>query len=371
MFNANKLVSVLLVDEALANANLYDRINISVPSKRILTDAGQMRVPCTFARTGTQPYLASQIFNTKEMLDEQGLKAEDVIQLHRDEATVFDEASMETFRSAPVTIGHPKDGEGNAAMVTAENAKDYQVGMLEGMPVRDEETLGGTLILSNKEAIDALETAQELSAGYTCDIVKEDGKYYQRNIKANHIAIVAKGRAGSSCRISDEEDGVNVELKDAQDEIVQLKAEAVTLKDSLEAEKGAREAEVTLLKAQLKDATDDMEAKVTDRCGVIEKARLIADIRIGDIGELSTGDIKKKVIASQLADMKLEGKDESYINAVYDMLVDSVELGDTPMGRLFKAASVSESNKLMNEATPVKNPVEQARDEWIAKQTNK
>lgn len=193
----------MLLDEAIASISLSDRI--SVPTSRKLTDSGQMLVPCKFARTGSQSYLASQVFNTQALLDEQGLKAHDIIELHRDEATVFDAESMETFRSAPVTIGHPVDDKGNKIAVTSANSKELQVGVLEGMPARDGDTLGGTLVLTAQEAIDALEEGtQELSAGYTCDIILVDGKYCQRNVRANHIAIVPKGRAGASCRISDE-----------------------------------------------------------------------------------------------------------------------------------------------------------------------
>ncbi len=126
----------------MAKVNLTDRIE--VPSERKLTDAGQMHVPCKFARTGTQLYTAGQL----------GLKDKEpneIIEVHREEADVFDSESMATFRSAPVTIGHP------AEQVTAANAKELQVGSLEGMPTRDEDTLGGVLVLTAQEAIDVLE----------------------------------------------------------------------------------------------------------------------------------------------------------------------------------------------------------------------
>jgi len=176
---------------------------ISLPSKRKITDAGTMIVPCAFARTGVQVYTAKSL----------GLKDEDpdkLVEVMRKEEEVFDEKSLETYRSIPVTIGHPVDDEGKSVQVTAENAKDFQVGMLEGSPTRDEDFITGTLVISNQEAIDAIEdNTKELSCGYTCDISEVDGVYFQSNIKANHIAIVKCGRAGSACSISDEEEITN------------------------------------------------------------------------------------------------------------------------------------------------------------------
>ena len=186
--------------ELIEGIQLSDKI--SVPSQRTLTDAGQLIVPCAFARTGIQIYTAKSL----GLVDE---KPEALIKVHRESVDVFDSNSMATFRSSPVTIGHPKDSDGKAITVSAENAKDLQVGMLEGMPVQDEELMTGTLVITNQEAIDSIESGtQELSAGYSCDLEIIDGLYYQRNIKANHIAIVEKGRAGSNCAIADEEDPV-------------------------------------------------------------------------------------------------------------------------------------------------------------------
>ena len=232
------------------DVQLADRI--SVPSERKLTDAGQMHVPCKFARTGTQLYTAKQL----GLVDRE---ENEVITVHREAADVFDASSMATFRSAPVTIGHPKNNDGKAIVVSAENAKELQVGMLEGMPVQDEETLGGVLVLTAQEAIDALEDGtQELSAGYTCDIEDVDGVYFQRNIRANHIAIVAKGRAGSSCRISDEA----LELQVLEDGAVEAKAEQDRAEKELKEDKEKK----------------DKATKKAKKAAAIEAAAVVAEV---------------------------------------------------------------------------------------------
>jgi len=60
-------------------------------------------------------------------------------------------------------------------------------------------------------------TAKELSAGYKCELVWEDGvapsgERYQAKqvaIRGDQIAIVPKGRAGADCRIGDSAEPAN------------------------------------------------------------------------------------------------------------------------------------------------------------------
>jgi hypothetical protein len=335
MQSKTKVTTCMLFDEALIGVHLDDRI--SVPTSRTMTDAGQMHVPCKFARTGTQLYTAGQL----GLVDVDPNK---VLTVYRNAEDVFDSSSMDSFRSAPVTIGHPIL-DGVRISVNSENSKELQVGMLEGMPVRDEDTLGGVLILTAKSAIDALEDGtQELSAGYTCDIEEVDGKLYQRNIKANHIAIVAKGRAGSSCRISDEaEVHLADELLSVQAELADSQALAVKAKADLEVQLAlvddlvlaAEESELVLAKSKtdLADAIKAAGEGVIERCEVIESARLIADMR--DLGSKSVLEIKRMVIEDQMPDKKLEGKADAFIDAMFEILVDHSK-GDTPMSKLMK-----------------------------------
>ena len=344
----------------LSNVKLSDRIE--VPSQRTLTDAGQMHVPCAFARTGSQEYSAKS-------LGLSDLDPKEAVTVWRDEADVFAEDSMSTFRSAPVTLGHPKDAEGKAIAVTAENSKDLQVGMLEGMPTRDEDTLSGTLILSDQAAIDALEEGtQELSAGYMCDIEEIDGKYFQRNIRANHIAIVAKGRAGSSCRVADEEEVVMISdeaHKIVVDELAEAKAELDTQKQLVvDFKEAAEKAEVAVekIKVELADAEKAASEGVIERCQVIEDARLIADMR--DLGSKSIADIKRMVVEDQMPEKDLSGKSEPYIAAMFELLGDASK-GETPMGKLLR----TQTNVEVADVKPAGAAVLSARDAMIARQS--
>jgi hypothetical protein len=351
----------------LKGVQLTDRIK--VPTQRIITDAGQMIVPCAFARTGTQLYTAGQL----GLVDEDPNK---IITVHRTEDEVFDTESMNSFRSAPVTIGHPKDAEGKPISVTIDNASELQVGILEGQPTRDEDLLAGVLVLTDKKAIEVLDEASELSAGYKCDIALVDDKYYQTNIRANHIAIVDKGRAGSSCRISDEADvliealedeakkeivdsigagsetkvtsttmltimaraisDAHVSLEASNKELSEVNAKVVELAAVVETHDEiiqGKDKEIAEGKVALEDAIKINDEAVVERCEVIDKARFIADLK--DFGDKSITDIKTLVIADQLPDLDLKGKDAAYIDARFDVLMEDAEK-ETPMSRVLR-----------------------------------
>ncbi len=366
----NIIATGLVIDEALLSVNLADRI--SVPSKRTLSDAGQMHVPCKFARTGTQKYTAGQLGLSDREPNE-------IVHVYRDEADVFNTDSMESFRSAPVTIGHPKDAAGKPIAVSADNAKDLQVGMLEGMPTRDEDTLGGVLVLTAQEAIDALDADQELSAGYTCDIELVDGKFYQRNIKANHIAIVNKGRAGSSCRVSDEAlDAIEAEEEKAKPTLVDealltdAQAQVLTLTDELAVQKDLvaemkaigdeAEIKVAAMTIELADAKVAAEQGVVERCEAIEHARLIADMR--DLGDKSVEQIRLLVVEDQYPDKDFSKKSAPFIEAMFEMLVDQAK-GQTPMSKLMQ----TQESHVVVDAKPV-DAVAESRKKMIARQQN-
>ena len=380
----------------LNNVNLVDRIK--VPSQRTMTDAGQMIVPCAFARTGIQLYTAKQL-GLSDRADNE------IVEVHREASDVFATDSMATFRSAPVTVGHPKNELGQSIPVTVDNSSELQVGMLEGAPHRMEDTLAGVLVLTHQKALDALDNDEsELSAGYVCDIEDVDGKFYQRNIRANHIAIVGRGRAGASCRISDDADELILALEDEKQkeilasvddkEVVQDAVSALAMviaddaivllavQDELTAVlanvkvlEDAAAAQVVLMKEKDDEIAKGVEAldnaikigeeNVVERCEVLDSARYIADIK--DLGDKSIDEIRKIVIADQKPDLDLDGKEPAYVRAVFDMLrVDSDN--STPMQRLLgKHLTDSEDETVKPKADPVKD----ARAKMIERNSGK
>ncbi|EZP79525.1 hypothetical protein BV97_03962 [Novosphingobium resinovorum] len=158
---------------------------------------GRIAAVARFARSGVYQYTGSEV----------GRPDLSSVNVYRPESEVFDQAAMASFAHKAITVGHP------AQAVTADNWSAHSAGWTEGKIARDGEFVEIPLMLADASAVRAYESgeARELSAGYTSELVwgdgvAPDGTRYQatmRQIRGNHIALVAQGRAGSSCRIGD------------------------------------------------------------------------------------------------------------------------------------------------------------------------
>lgn len=117
---------------------------------------------------------------------------------------VFDPASLATLKYAPVTLEHPPD------MLTPENVGDYSLGHTTERVEVNRDMVDTDLIVEHQDGIDAVEKdgIRELSSGYHCDIIEEQGtfngapyNFRQKNIVYNHLAMVKRGRAGPEVRM--------------------------------------------------------------------------------------------------------------------------------------------------------------------------
>lgn len=162
--------------------------NGSLRPPRRLAD-GRLRADGYLTRTGVFTYLNPDGSQRRE---------------YRPEAEVFRADSLTTFADAIVTDDHP------ATLVTADNAKQVQVGHVSGQPRRDGDYVAATLVVSDAETIRKIESGKvQLSCGYECDLdptpgVAPTGERYdavQTNIRGNHVAIVEMARAGEAARI--------------------------------------------------------------------------------------------------------------------------------------------------------------------------
>jgi hypothetical protein len=176
---------------------LADRLTLDKPRR---TADGYMAVRAKAARAGVYQYLGREI-------DPEGKKfaADQVVNVYRSEDEVFDAKSVASFLMKPITDEHP------AEPVTADNWREHAKGVV-GRALRDGEHLAFDLVLMDKGLIEAVESGKrELSNGYGLDIAFEEGtapdgtayQAVQRHIRGNHVAVVDKGRAGSTCRIGD------------------------------------------------------------------------------------------------------------------------------------------------------------------------
>jgi hypothetical protein len=176
----------------------------SIPSQRILRDSGELIAPCTIARTGVMLYRArdlGSLFADRDPMD--------VIKVMTTAEELFAADSLESYRSCPITLNHPRDAKGAQVDVDLTNNKALQKGMLEGMPFRDaDDCLAGNIVVNDEDTITLVDDGyDQLSSGHKCRLIRVKGKDWDAEktaIRANHIAIVQKGRAGNA-RIADED----------------------------------------------------------------------------------------------------------------------------------------------------------------------
>ena len=321
----NKM-EVVFRDSASVEGEVCFNDRLELPTERIFKDSGQMIAPCTIARTGVMLYKAKEcgsLFNDRD--------PNSIVRIATFPEDLFDSASLESYRSSPITLGHPEDD------VNTENAKELVKGVLEGVPLADakNERLQSTLVLNDADAIAHVKAGEsDLSSGHKAVLVLNDAANpdmtfggwdaKKTSINNNHVAIVKRGRAGSA-RIADEESvdevkeeevkvldaaEVQVILDAVKDENENLKKDIQTLNDGLDS-----------LKQQLADAMSE------DRINALVKAKL--DFVKGAI-ELTDGDIDitqpeveiKRSILEAAFSKSFKDKDDAYINVRYSILQD-------------------------------------------------
>ena len=140
------------------------------------------------ARTGKQEYKRSELFG--DACD----NPDEIIEVDRPSEEVFSPKTLASFENKPVTIEHPDED------VNVENYKLYAVGFLRDVrkaTIDGREVMVGNLVITDKDAIKAIETGEltDLSCGYDCDIADVEHPS-QSHIQGNHIALCEEGRAG-------------------------------------------------------------------------------------------------------------------------------------------------------------------------------
>lgn len=160
-----------------------------------------MAVRARAARVGVYQYGGSEV----DPENKHGLRDTALVNVLRDDGTVFDEKSVRSFIGKPVTDDHP------AAPVTTANWRDHARGTIMGA-MRDGDYLAFDLLLTDASAIAKVDGGKrELSNGYSSDLefgdfTAADGtkcQARQKSITGNHVALVDRGRAGSECAIKD------------------------------------------------------------------------------------------------------------------------------------------------------------------------
>lgn len=334
---------------------------VAIAGTRVRDD-GYLVVDARVARIGIQRYLGSEV-NRPDLV---------VVDVYRPESEVFTTDAMASFAHRPVTDDHPQ------VAVNADNWKQLSVGQTDGDIKRDGDFLRVPLMVADAATIQKIQNGKrELSAGYTCDLRWEPGttpdglKFdaIQTNIRANHVAIVQRGRAGQDVRIGDSAnqwgaapittahdmenimtlrtvmvDGLSVETTDQgaqaidklQKDLARLIADSTKKDDENSQKMAKKDADLSALQAKLDDAlgkilTPDAVSKlVADRVALeATAARITPDVKPAGLTDAA---LKTAVVKSKLGD-KLPAErltDQAYIDARFDILAeDAVRPQDT------------------------------------------
>lgn len=339
-----------------------------------VTSAGYLEANARTARTGVQQYLGVEL----------GRPDLAVVNVYRDEAEVFAKTSLDTFSKLPITNDHP------AVDVDASNWKDLAVGTTGDEVLRDGEYLKIGLKITDGSAVSAIKGGKrELSVGYAAEIVWQDGvapdgtpyQAVQKNIVANHIAIVDRGRAGSAARIGDawgvtpvqdfqsgdtpktvtKTGGQNMSLKTVVlgDKAVEVAEVGVAVVEQFKADSAkaladaqtthdaaiaAKDEEIGQLKVDLKAAQDasniDVDALVAARSELVGLVKTI-DAKIDPKGK-SDAELRKAAVAAKLGDAMVVNASDAEITGMFKAIskgvtttnpvADAIQHGVQPVG---------------------------------------
>lgn len=305
------------------------------------TPTGGVRIPATVARTGVQEYAThdGQMRREYRPSDEVG---------HAD--------SLASFAAAAVTIGHP----GRA--VTPDNWDRLSVGTvsdrgarLDALEGHIEQWVYTDLLIQRADAIVLADAGklEELSVGYSCELDETPGtspageKYdaIQRNIRANHVALLERGcaRAGSHARLrldgSQEPlsletmpmptikvDGVDVEInspthvsaltallvkRDAR--ATELEGQSAKEAATLQAKFDALQKECDGLKAELAKLDELVEA----RGALLAAVTPVLGKEYSPKGK-TAGQIKRDALTKLNPALKLDGKSDVWVDAYFE-----------------------------------------------------
>jgi hypothetical protein len=271
-----------------------------------------------------------------------------------------------------MTDDHPKQ------MLNAKNWAQYVKGETGDEILRDGKAVRIPMMLRDHDTIQAFKDGKnQLSVGYVCDIEwspgkTDDGESYdcvQRNIRANHLAVVGAARGGPELKIGDGQqpdhhdnqdslankgeptmafkavqiDNITVEMTDTAAQVVnqalarmqaQLDAFKKKEKDDEDECEDARakldqantaiktkDAEIATLKQQLKDTEMTpvkLDGLVKDRGTVIDKARKAMGSSLVVDGR-TVEDIRRQVVEARMG-ATANGWDNTQIQASFDTL---------------------------------------------------
>jgi len=307
------------------------------------TDEGYIRGNAIVTRTGVFQYRNEDGSIRRELR-------------HPDDVFMAD--SLASMRMIPVTNGHPTE------LVTAQNAADLSVGHVGENIQVDGRHVIAPLVVTHADGIGAIDGGrEELSLGYTVDVVEEEGEYQgipythrQRNVRYNHLALVDRARAGGAARLN--MDGAAVQVTDepridhdedttmkkvtidgieydAAPEVAKQLERETARADQAEADAKQARTEKETVQAKYDEAAEELKqakaARSDEAIRTAAKARVDLERKAAKVlpedtklDEFSDRQIKEKVIQAKHDGLELGERSDEYVQARFDAVIDGI-----------------------------------------------
>lgn len=304
---------------------------------------------------------------------------------------VFHGDSIKSFDGAPLVNtdqSFPNVPAGHTPLLDASNTGAHAKGMVMA-PIRADDHLEATILVTDAATIADIEGGKrELSCGYACDMVMEPGEWqgqrfdaYQENIVGNHVALVRRGRAGSSVAIRLDSADAELVASDFTEAVprdlmktkkLKFDAAEVEVEESLaaliETERARTDAALTAAKADTSKQVARGDAAEADAKKVREELAALPEKVRGEIREeLALHGRAKQVLGAETSldgktpaavreavltklGVKFDGKDPVYVTARFDAEMERFEAGKTEKTvETVKADSFDDLQKSINE----------------------
>jgi uncharacterized protein len=210
---------------------------------------------------------------------------------------LFDKDSMVTLKLKPITDSHPLE-----KVVNVNNASYRQVGYIGETVEREDNFLCCNMVITDANCIKKIdEGKQELSPGYTTEVVMQPGTFenehydgIQVSRKYNHLAVVDRARGGADIKMNLDgfELNINKEIEMPKVKIDGIEYEAAQEVINLITKK---DEEISTEKIAVKTATDSLQTVTAERDTLKVK-----------VDELEKRDIQKEVNDAVQSRLELE-----------------------------------------------------------------
>lgn len=303
--------------------NHFDSITINHNDKGSLkkTNEGFLKGDAPVAQVGIMSYIMEDGSVLKEFVPPE---------------TLFNIDSMDSLHLKPVTNQHPAEKR-----VTSENAAFRQVGTMGENVRQDGKLLMSNMVVTDDMTVEDVEGGvQELSPGYTAEVIFEKGEFEGQKFDAiqtrrtyNHVAVVDHARGGSEIRLQlDKADAVGYHsgaIKDKKDSkqkskpIKKEKRPMANLKiDNIDYE---ADQEVINHSSKLQARADKAETELKEKTDAVEKMTAERDALKEKHDKLEKQDNKEEIQTAVKARINLERVANDVLDEKELEKVDSME----------------------------------------------